>query len=75
MNNNTLHNIDNVFNKKNFKELSSLPGFNFSNYSDTIKANIQLNLNNNIIDDIFFTKLLYNKTKKNKSKNTKTKKK
>ena len=33
--NNTLYDISEIFNNKNFKNITSLPGYNFSNYIKT----------------------------------------
>ena len=71
--NNTLYDISEIFNNKNFKNITSLPGYNFSNYNDNIKTNLYINsYNNNIINDSFYFKininknLKFNKTRKKK---------
>ena len=57
MNNNTLYNLKKeIFNNKRFDNITSIPGYNFINYNDSIKSNFYINNNNNVINDSFILK-------------------
>ena len=73
MNNNTLYNLrKEIFNNKRFDNITSIPGYNFINYNDSIKSNFYINNNDNVINDSFYFKIninrniKFNKTRKKK---------
>ena len=75
MNNNTLYNLEKeIFNNKRFDNITSIPGYNFINYNDSIKSNFYINNNDNdnVINDSFYFKIninkniKFNKTRKKK---------
>ena len=75
MNNNTLYNLrKEIFNNKRFDNITSIPGYNFINYNDSIKSNFYINNNDNVINDSFYFKININKNKNIKFNKTRKKK-